>query len=1319
MDHTFGKSRLFGSRGPSPAALSRSFDITSASGSELPVSTTACQPALDWEAASRPPACNARRQMSSTTLAEPQIPIAPTIIFRMRSRPRRLRVRRPCIRTEEIQRSRPSSASSPSPSFSTLRLLGIRYNRYCCVLRKISTLQSRQSGSHPPDQHTMQFLTILSASAALLGTAFAAPAKGGTVKGGNAKGGNAKAPASGPASASVTIYPSYTCTESNTRPPTDGTAGTGKTVSVTEGQCVITNIPLNGAVSASLTATPKAGALGCYLQLYKDQGCGVTLSNQYHGYPFNGVAADDFVGCAAPVIQSYGALAIQLLPRKPSESEKKCLKTRSIELEMSDIILLSLLSNKRTSSACLHKIEGVCSISCNSKDQAAVGEWYGSVCGVPTLSANPSPSASPDKTQASAPTPTQSTSTDHTSVEFEGMKDNQGGSESWGQKHWKSIVEGVLIPFAIVFLVAAIAALYAWYTRIRFRRRHRTMTDEERELHEERLYQERLREQGLIPLQTVDNSFRCRLGLKRNEANAQDPISNRRTRRRNLSISTTTPLIPDLTYNEDEAWNPQRPASARTVASSIAQRSVSSPLTPYPHIAPPLPIHSYNMRSPVMEKTAPKGRSAPHLSLITPVVRRGHLEYSLMYYKEEIMEREERLERHSTLGSLLAPLISESPSHQSELSHIPYDIRPLRTIHSRSLDLRHLALSTQSTTHDKSREGGPELRFYIDECSYLDIFISISSHLVRFMATVSSRYRLIRRPGPKENQFLISYNVVPNAQSVLRASAASNEAIFAARASSGQVCSLNRRQQCLMHIALGEKDERVSEIASHSRLSFASQAEPSFSNSFSTHPFSTSTASKRCFQIPSLPLINTRNSDFLHTIMPAEISPITPKAQCADIGAMSSAAPLQTEAATTEASSSPTMQTVFERDTRANNSESARAYPLNCLLIYDSSGSSVFVAPDGSIVRSSAGFKAGTVPGNYRSPFDHNMVHRTCVNAKTASAQQHTGPAVVPRGPHGQVQAQAARAHMPTRVPAPSYNPVLVPTAVRQTRAVVPPPGTPQRLVLLGPLRMIRSQCVANPQLLGPILVWLDQFMGAELHTPVSTDDVLFNVVYAVNIPMDDEHWRDWNKVLAVFPRAAAWHDMLTHEEPFDQVTSDHPTACLFIKGQPLELERKLYTSSPLSRLPNLLVGDYNMTSAAKNFVDSDLGIFMMLMLTFFAGAFLVRTVARQTVLPRVYRFLIRRQREQQQQHQEELERHQRVLDHILHDAIAERIRAAVAQQLQDQQDWRDWMEELERRANTTTEELQFRPVPGSLLYDSDDEYPEVIRGDKKGKRDK
>ncbi|OCL13987.1 hypothetical protein AOQ84DRAFT_385039 [Glonium stellatum] len=118
-------------------------------------------------------------------------------------------------------------------------------------------------------------------------------------------------PTGGPASASVTIYSGpYTCTDPNTPPPTDGSAGTSTIVSTTETQCVIVNVPFSGAFTATLTATPKTGTAGCYIQIYKDQGCGVTLTNQYHGFPFNGVTLGSQVGCASPPVVSYGALEI-------------------------------------------------------------------------------------------------------------------------------------------------------------------------------------------------------------------------------------------------------------------------------------------------------------------------------------------------------------------------------------------------------------------------------------------------------------------------------------------------------------------------------------------------------------------------------------------------------------------------------------------------------------------------------------------------------------------------------------------------------------------------------------------------------------------------------------------------------------------------------------------------------------------------------------------------------------------------------------------------------------------------------------------------
>ncbi|ORY14546.1 hypothetical protein BCR34DRAFT_585718 [Clohesyomyces aquaticus] len=142
----------------------------------------------------------------------------------------------------------------------------------------------------------MQLFAILSAATAMLGTALAIPAG---------------KPTGGPASASVTIYSGpYTCTDPDAAPPA-GSAGTAKTVTVTENACAIVNIPFGGAITSTLTASPKTGTAGCYIQIYTQSGCGVTLQNQYHGFPFNGlIAGSSQVGCANPPVQAYGAVSI-------------------------------------------------------------------------------------------------------------------------------------------------------------------------------------------------------------------------------------------------------------------------------------------------------------------------------------------------------------------------------------------------------------------------------------------------------------------------------------------------------------------------------------------------------------------------------------------------------------------------------------------------------------------------------------------------------------------------------------------------------------------------------------------------------------------------------------------------------------------------------------------------------------------------------------------------------------------------------------------------------------------------------------------------
>lgn len=118
-------------------------------------------------------------------------------------------------------------------------------------------------------------------------------------------------PTGGPASMTVTIYSGpATCVDSQTAPPTDGSAGVATTVSLAETQCVIVNFPANGVFTAKLTANPKSGTVACYAQLFKAQGCGLTLDNQYHGFPFDGAAVGNKIGCAKPPGFNYGAVQV-------------------------------------------------------------------------------------------------------------------------------------------------------------------------------------------------------------------------------------------------------------------------------------------------------------------------------------------------------------------------------------------------------------------------------------------------------------------------------------------------------------------------------------------------------------------------------------------------------------------------------------------------------------------------------------------------------------------------------------------------------------------------------------------------------------------------------------------------------------------------------------------------------------------------------------------------------------------------------------------------------------------------------------------------
>jgi hypothetical protein len=59
-----------------------------------------------------------------------------------------------------------------------------------------------------------------------------------------------------------------------------------------------------------LTANPKTGVVGCYLQIFQLNGCGVVQGNNYYAYPFDGTTIGSKVTCAMPVGGNYGAVTI-------------------------------------------------------------------------------------------------------------------------------------------------------------------------------------------------------------------------------------------------------------------------------------------------------------------------------------------------------------------------------------------------------------------------------------------------------------------------------------------------------------------------------------------------------------------------------------------------------------------------------------------------------------------------------------------------------------------------------------------------------------------------------------------------------------------------------------------------------------------------------------------------------------------------------------------------------------------------------------------------------------------------------------------------
>jgi hypothetical protein len=57
---------------------------------------------------------------------------------------------------------------------------------------------------------------------------------------------------------------------------------------------------------------------------------------------------------------------------------------------------------------------------------------------------------------------------------------------------------------------------------------------------------------------------------------------------------------------------------------------------------------------------------------------------------------------------------------------------------------------------------------------------------------------------------------------------------------------------------------------------------------------------------------------------------------------------------------------------------------------------------------------------------------------------------------------------------------------------------------------------------------FLAKYMAPSLHTIVEVDQTLPSIVYKISIPMTDEDWAKYNRLLTVFGQANGMHKMLT-----------------------------------------------------------------------------------------------------------------------------------------------------------------------------------------------
>ncbi|KAF2099002.1 hypothetical protein NA57DRAFT_56632 [Rhizodiscina lignyota] len=107
-------------------------------------------------------------------------------------------------------------------------------------------------------------------------------------------------PVGGPGTGTLTVFSggTFKCANINSVIPTDGTAGDAVSASIVEDGCAIIDVTDQSLITLTMTQAPKTGTLGCYVQLFTQQGCGFTLNNFFWGQPIPGTNVGTKLGCA-------------------------------------------------------------------------------------------------------------------------------------------------------------------------------------------------------------------------------------------------------------------------------------------------------------------------------------------------------------------------------------------------------------------------------------------------------------------------------------------------------------------------------------------------------------------------------------------------------------------------------------------------------------------------------------------------------------------------------------------------------------------------------------------------------------------------------------------------------------------------------------------------------------------------------------------------------------------------------------------------------------------------------------------------------------